>query len=213
MKRKLTYALTLGALILTVAHASDLTEALRKLSENGPVHYQPPPSYYDSPGYYPYSAPPPNIPDPQRNQHAYDVGYRVGQDDFLQQHSKHFVRHTDLFDDSTRDAFAHGYDTGYDVAREAAARRDREYYRAKVAPTPIPSEHYKSGFYPYTPPPKEASSVDRQRHAYDVGYRVGQDDAHKNLAKHFTRHEKLYDKDTHDSFAAGYDKGYDRARK
>lgn len=204
----------LGGLALTVAHASDLSDALRKLSDNGPTYYQPPPTYSDSPGYYPYAPPPPNIPPPQRAQHAYDVGYRVGQDDFLQGHSKHFVRHVDLFDDATRDAFSHGYDTGYDVAREAAARRDQEYYRARVSPQPpVPSEHYKSGYYPYTPPPKEAPNVDRQRHAYDIGYRVGQDDSQKGLSKHFTRHDKLFDKDTHESFAAGYDKGFDRARK
>lgn len=71
----------LGGLALTVVHASDLSDALRKLSDNGPTYYQPPPTYSDSPGYYPYAPPPPNIPPPQRAQHAYDVGYRVGKDD------------------------------------------------------------------------------------------------------------------------------------
>ncbi|MEZ0389797.1 MAG: hypothetical protein ACAI34_22145 [Verrucomicrobium sp.] len=199
-------------LAVTALHANDLAKLLQGLSDQGTSHYQPPPDYASGTGYYPYAPPPPEVNEVQRRQQAYDIGYRVGQDDFHSGHSKHFIRHPELFDEQTKDAFGHGYDSGYDLAREAAAARQKAYASPRVAPGYIKSEHYPSGYYPYTPPPQKASDTDQQRHAYDVGFRVGQDDFHHKLSKHFPRHEKLYTEATHESFAAGYEKGYDRAR-
>lgn len=166
----------------------------------------------DHTGYYPYAAPPREADAASRNQHAYDVGYRVGQDDFHHHLSKHFVRHRDLFDDATHDAFASGYGAGYDIAREGASNRDRSYHPPVASREPVASDRYPSGYYPYASPPSGQSSAARNRHAYDVGFRVGQDDFNHGHSKHFTHHEKLFDKETRDSFAQGYEQGYDRAR-
>ena len=112
----------------------------------------------------------------------------------------------------SHDAFAKGYDAGYDRAREEAHQRERAYQTLKAAQQAVPSEHYTSGYYPYAPPQKDAPRENRLRHAYEVGFRVGQDDFYKGVTKHFTRHDKLFDKETHDAFAHGYDQGYDQAR-
>lgn len=90
-----------------------------------PQAYAPSTPYYQS-GYYPYSAPPARsekVSDAQRRQHAYDVGYRVGQDDFHRGLDKHYVRHPDLYDSDTRDGFKDGYESGYDRARDHSNRR------------------------------------------------------------------------------------------
>jgi hypothetical protein len=96
---------------------NDLVKVLQALTDNGPTHYQEPPNYQNSSGYYPYTPPPPQVPAPERNQHAYDVGYRVGQDDFNKDVSKLFDRHQALYTPDTHEAFAQEYSGGYDAAR------------------------------------------------------------------------------------------------
>jgi hypothetical protein len=214
MKTRTIVSLTTALLALGAAYVwgNDLDKILQKLTEDGPQHYQEPPHYSYSTGYYPYSPPPPEIDIVARRQHAYDVGYRVGQDDFHQHLTLHFVRHPDLYDEGTHDAFARGYTNGYNVARELAVSREREFSRPKVNSQPVRSEHYASGYSPYAPPPKEGSLSVRKQHAFETGFRAGQDDFHQGHSKHFTRHDTLYDADTHDSFAKGYEGGYDAAR-
>ena len=183
------------------------------MAENN-KHYQAPPHYSSGSGggYYPYTSPPPKANETQQRQHAYDVAYRVGQDDFHHHLSKHFTRHPDLFDDLTHDAFRTGYESGYDAAREGASRRGRPYTPPAVHHQHVPSEHSSSGYYPYASTPSKASGVSATKHAYEVGFRVGQDDFHKGLSKHFTRHDRLFNKETHDSFKLCYEDGYDHAR-
>ena len=74
------------------------------------------------------------------------------------------------------------------------------------------SDHYPSGYYPYSAPPKGANPEVQKRHAYDVGNRIGQDDFNHGHSKHFTRHKDMYDDETHHNFALGYEHGYDKAR-
>lgn len=198
--------------VSTIVWANDLEKVLKALADQGPGHYQEPPRYANGTGYYPYTPPPPQVDPTIRNQHAYDVGYRVGQDDFHAHFAMHFVRHPDLYDDGTKDAFAHGYTNGYSIAREAAASRDRAYAKPVANSQHVKSEHYASGYSPYAPPPKDAKPSDRKQHAFEVGFRAGQDDYHKKLDKHFTRHQALYDQETHESFSNGYDRGYDASR-
>ena len=215
MKAKTLTLLSAGVLAgfaSSLLLGNDLDKVLQALSDNGPTHYQEPPNYQNGTGYYPYTPPPPQANTPERNQHAYDVGYRVGQDDFNAHFSLHFTRHPDLFDDATRDAFASGYTNGYNIAREASVSRQRQYAKPAVNPQHVKSDQYKSGYSPYAPPPKEAPISVQKQHAFEVGFRAGQDDFHKGVSKHFDRHQALYTPDTHESFAQGYSGGYDAAR-
>lgn len=77
----------------------------------------------------------------------------------------------------------------------------------------VASNAYGSGFYPYTSSPPNLSKSQRNSHAYDIGYRVGQDDFHHKKDKHYVKHPGLYDSDTRESFKKGYEKGYDDARR
>lgn len=194
------------------SNSQQLGDVLKQLVQEASSQYLEDSHYSDHTGYYPYTSPPAEADAKTRNQHAYDVGYRVGQDDFHHQLSKHFVRHPDLFDDATHDAFGSGYSAGYDAAREGSASRDRSYHAPVASREPVKSDRYPSGYYPYAPPPGGQNAASTNRHAYEVGFRVGQDDFNHGHSKHFTHHEELYDKDTRDSFAHGYDDGYDRAR-
>jgi hypothetical protein len=184
---------------------------LDALSRELSSHYQAPSDYSDGGGYSPYSPPPSGVAPANRNQHAYDVGYRVGQDDFHRHLTKHFTRHDDLYDPATHDAFGSGYESGYDRARSEAIRLE-QHSRPRSHAEHAKSENYPSGYYPYSPPPKNAPPEMRLRHAYEVGYRVGQDDFNTGHSKHYTRHEELYEKDTKNQFKHGYEIGYDKAR-
>ncbi|MCB1076244.1 MAG: hypothetical protein KDM64_00325 [Verrucomicrobiae bacterium] len=193
-------------------HAQDFGDVLKQIVIEASKNYQQDSHYSDQTGYYPYTAPPREADAKVRNQHAYDVGYRVGQDDFHHHLSKHFVRHEDLYDDATHDAFGSGYGAGYDAARDGASNRDKSYQPPVASREPVKSDRYPSGYYPYSAPPQGQSDAVRQRHAYEVGFRVGQDDFNHGHSKHFTHHEDLFDGDTKDSFAHGYEEGYDKAR-
>ena len=187
-------------------------DALREaLNTDASSHYQSPPDYSNPGGYYPYAPPPRGIDPTARNQHAYDVGYRVGQDDFHAGQGKRFARHRDLFDEATHDSFGRGYEIGYDRARSDAARRSaRQQPRAHTGH--VESSRYPSGYYPYSSTPKEASPQVQRHHGYETGFRVGQDDFRGGHAKHYSHHAKLYSKETQHDFALGYERGYDKAR-
>ena len=192
--------------------AEKFGDVLADIVKDAATHYQNPPHYANGGGYYPYTPPPAKADPTTRNQHAFDVGYRVGQDDFHHHLSKHFTRHSKLYDHDTHDAFARGYGSGYDIARAQASGTNRPYPQPSVPSGHIKSSLYPSGYYPYAPAPRDAHPSTKQRHAYDIGFRVGQDDFYGGHSKHFTRHPDLYDKGTHDDFAMGYGHGYDKAR-
>ena len=195
-----------------VINAQQFKDVLKAITDSASNNYHAESHYGEQTGYYVYSPPPSEADNAMRNQHAYDVGYRVGHDDYHHHLSKHFTRHPDLYDQATHDAFAGGYESGYDRAREESASRLHDYRPPAVYRESVKSENYPSGYYPYTPPHPDQSDTDRNRHAYEVGYKVGQDDFDHGHSKHFTRHEKLFDKGTHDSFGRGYGAGYDKAR-
>jgi len=192
--------------------AKDFGDVLSDIVREASSHYQSPPHYSNPGGYSPYTPPPLKADPVARNQHAFDVGYRVGQDDFHQHHSKRFSRHPDLFDRATQDAFASGYERGFDTAKQAASRGRNPYTPPRTSPRHAESALYPSGYYPYSPPPQGADRETRNRHSYDVGYRVGQDDFHHGHSKQFMRHKDLYDRSTQRNFALGYEHGYDKAR-
>ena len=189
----------------------DLGDVIAAALKDAASHYQAPPHYSNPSDYSPYTPAPLKADPVSRNQHAYDVGYRVGQDDFHHHLSKHFTRHPDLYDKATHDSFASGYERGYDVARDRD-RREQQYRPPRTSPRHVESPLYPSGYYPYSAPPKNADKETRSRHGYEVGYRIGQDDYHHGHSKHYTRHPDMYDKDTQHNFALGYEHGYDKAR-
>lgn len=79
--------------------------------------------------------------------------------------------------------------------------------------TPYGNGPYSSGYYPYSAPPRNESLSVQKAHAYEVGFRVGQDDFHHKRPKHMDQHKSLFDDATHDSFRDGYEAGYDAARR
>lgn len=157
-------------------------------------------------GYYPYSQAPSQASIDKRRHHAFDVGKRVGADDYHHGKDKRYVKHPDLYDSNTQDAFKKGYYKGYEKARDTFERGRQRQAQANR------SAHHRSGYSPYSPAPTHASSQSRNHHAYDIGYRVGQDDFHAGRSKHYPRHGKLYDSSTRDSFKTGYVAGYNIAR-
>jgi hypothetical protein len=220
MNKSTTKTPLLLLLILTLSSGSlysqalgeALADALRDaLNKDSSSHYQSSSNYSNSGGYSPYSAAPQGIDPKARNQHTYDVGYRVGQDDYHAGRDKHFVKHPDLFDRETREPFGRGYENGYDRARSEANRR-KEQERARSHSGHAESSRYPSGHYPYSTTPKNASPGEQRRHGYEVGYRVGQDDFNGGHSKHYTAHPKLYTKETRHDFTLGYEHGYDKAR-
>ncbi|MCF6312083.1 MAG: hypothetical protein L3J39_06500 [Verrucomicrobiales bacterium] len=168
-------------------------------------------SNYNS-GYSPYVAPPRGANSAQSRDHAYQVGFRVGQDDFNQNMDKHYPRHAQLYTSNTQSAFKQGYVSGYDRARSNSRGRQNGS-RYNVHNNPVRSDNYSTGYYPYAPVPNRGSSSQRNSHAYDVGYRVGQDDFNHKKPKHYPGHSGLYDNNTRQAFKNGYVKGYDNARK
>jgi hypothetical protein len=94
-----------------------------------------------------------------------------------------------------------------------SASRPTYYPPPQVHPYRSSSDYYSSGYYPYSTPPKTASTASQKAHTYDVAYRVGQDDFHHNRPKHMDQHKNLFDANTHDSFRSGYEAGYDAARR
>jgi hypothetical protein len=95
----------------------------------------------------------------------------------------------------------------------ANSSRPTYYPPPQVHPYRSSSDYYSSGYYPYSTPPKTASTSSQKAHTYDVAYRVGQDDFHHNRPKHMDQHKNLFDATTHDSFRSGYEAGYDAARR
>ncbi len=191
------------ALVTLPAKADDKSKDLRK-------HHQP--SHLSTSNSHSQYAPvPAKASDRQRKQHASEVGFRVGEDDFHNHHTKSFSRHSSLYDAATRDAFVSGYSDGYDRARSEATRKDRPYVPPAPSSVTVPSNLYPSGYYPYTPPPRQSPDVIRQRHAYDVGFKVGQDDFYRGISRFGNRHSGLFDASTSNSFAQGYSDGYDTA--
>ncbi len=213
---KATNALLLLALAMAApvaaVRAEGLGDVLKQIVKEAASDYQAQSHYGQQSGYYPYTAPPRDADKRVRNQHAYDVGYRVGQDDFHHHLDKHFVRHPDLYDDETHDAFGKGYESGYDAARAGLASTKATYNQPVAVREPVKSDRYPSGYYPYASPPSGQSAAVRNHHAYEVGFRVGQDDFNHGHSKHFVHHEDLFDDATRDSFAHGYEQGYDAAR-
>ena len=98
-------------------------------------------------------------------------------------------------------------------ALAAASSRPAYYPPPAAHPYRATSDYYASGYYPYSTPPKTVSSASQKAHAYDVAYRVGQDDFHHKRPKHMDQHKNLYDATTHDAFRNGYEAGYDAARR
>ena len=98
-------------------------------------------------------------------------------------------------------------------ALAANASRPAYYPPPQVHPYRATSDYYSSGYYPYSRPAPTQSVSSQKAHAYDVGYRVGQDDFHHNRSKHMDQHKNLYDSATHDAFRDGYEAGYDAARR
>lgn len=196
-------ALSLGAALALTSCDESTMAALAAASNAGynqpTVSYHEPSPYAGQGNYSPYS-PAYAAPSQSQRQHAFDIGYRVGQDDYRHNLNMSTARHRGLFDKNTEDSFRAGYSSGYNQAKE----NDR--YRQKGKP------QYSSGYSPYTQAPKEASSEERNRHAYDVGYRVGQDDFHRGLKKSYSRHDSLFDSKTASSFNSGYQAGYDKAK-
>ena len=213
MKAKKILLLPLALLASTcLLYSESLKDALLDaLSRDSSSHYQAPSNYSNSGSYSPYAPPPPDADPRARNQHAFDVGYRVGQDDFHQHLKAQISRHENLYDRGTADAFGSGYHTGYDRAKSDAARVNH-HQRPQVNSGHTKSGNYPSGYYPYSPTPKDANPQQKSRHAYEVGYRVGQDDFHHGHSKHYTKHAELYDRDSKHDFAQGYEHGYDKAR-
>jgi hypothetical protein len=175
-----------------------------------PVPYYEPSPYSGQGSYSPYT-PAYAVPSQAQRQHAFDIGYRVGQDDYRHDLNMSTARHRGLFDKNTEDSFRAGYSSGYNQAKS----NDR--YRQQSRPQGYQGYAYRdpgypSGYSPYAQAPKEASSEERNRHAYDVGYRAGQDDFHRGLKKSYSRHDKLFDSKTSSSFNSGYQAGYDKAK-
>lgn len=211
-RKTMVLAIALLAGVAPGLKAQQFKDVLKQILADASQHYQAESNYSDHTGYYPYTPPPSEADAAARNQHAYDVGYRVGQDDYHHHLSKHFTRHPDLFDSATHDAFANGYGAGYDAATEGASSRQAAYQPPVAIREPVKSDRYPSGYYPYAAPAQGQTPAERNRHAYEVGFRVGQDDFNHGHTKHFTHHQDLYDNESHDSFAHGYEDGYDRAR-
>ena len=65
-----------------IVMAGDLGEALAEIVRGASSHYQAPSHYSNAASYSPYTPPPLKADPVARNQHAYDVGYRVGQGGF-----------------------------------------------------------------------------------------------------------------------------------
>jgi hypothetical protein len=175
-----------------------------------PVPYYEPSPYAGQGNYSPYT-PAYVVPSGAQRQHAFDIGYRVAQDDYRHDLNMSIARHRGLFDDNTEEAFRSGYSSGYNQAKQNDPYRQQGYSHA-YNNTPYQNAQYSSGYSPYAQAPKKASSGERNRHAYDVGYRVGQDDFHRKLNKSYSRHKNLFDSETASSFNSGYQAGYDKAK-
>ena len=83
----------------------------------------------------------------------------------------------------------------------------------QVHPYRAQTDYYSSGYYPYSVSPQTIPNSERRAHAYDVAFRVGQDDYHHGRPNHMDQHKKLFDSVTHDAFRNGYKAGYDAARR
>lgn len=94
-----------------------------------------------------------------------------------------------------------------------AASQPAYYPPPQAHPYRASSDYYSSGYYPYSTAPKTASTANRNAHAYDVAYRVGQDDFHHKRPNHMDQHKNLFDSTTHNAFRDGYKAGYDAARR
>jgi hypothetical protein len=126
--KKALPALLLASLLPSCVVTPEALDALAATASR-PTYYPPPDvhpyratSDYYSSGYYPYSRPAPTQSAASQKAHTYDVAYRVGQDDFHHNRSKHMDQHKNLYDASTHDAFRSGYEAGYDAARRKAKR-------------------------------------------------------------------------------------------
>ena len=110
-----------AAAVLSLTSCDEAT--LAAISAAGNSQYNQPPRPYYAPSYY--QAPPAyspyasdyREPSPAQRQHTFDVGYRVGQDDYRHGLKMSTSRHQGLYDRNTEDAFRSGYSSGYNQAK------------------------------------------------------------------------------------------------
>ena len=206
----------------TIAACALLTScdeaALAALASNNSGYNQPITPYYEGSqysnyqsGYSPYT-PAYAVPSQAQRQHAFDIGYRVGQDDFRHGLNMSTARHRELFDNNTQESFRSGYSSGYNQSKERERNQQQSYGNVRYNNNGYASSYYPSGYSPYAQAPREAPHGQRTQHSYDIGYRVGQDDFHRNLNKSYSRHGNLFDSQTRSSFSSGYAAGYDHAK-
>ena len=72
---------------------------------------------YDQ-GYYPYRPAHDHEHRSNHPRHPYQVGYRIGEDDFHHGYEKKYMMHEEMYDHETRAEFKKGYYAGFEDARD-----------------------------------------------------------------------------------------------
>jgi len=116
---------------LALMSSCDTTALEQALSQ--PSHYDSgygrPPAYNHHNGYYHQNRPPHNHTKEYQaklNRDAYQAGYRLGADDFRRGREKKYMRHSDMYDSTTREKFKDGFYAGYEKARDDEKRRNKK---------------------------------------------------------------------------------------
>lgn len=139
MKRNLTLLATLSSLaLLSSCDTTALEQVLNQPSSYDSGYGRPPAQYhqdgYNRPYYNQDGYNQPYRPQndahrgnqAQMNREAYQSGYRLGAEDFRKGREKKYMRHSDMYDASTREKFKDGFYDGYDKARDDYNRRNKK---------------------------------------------------------------------------------------